>query len=319
MRLLHRHKLVGFAATARGQMTESQRTVLEPHWRALAARQLAHRAMAGRARAVLREQGIDAVLVKGAAQQDALYGPDVLRDSVDLDIWVGPGKLPEAIRALADLDFQLHPPLGDSVLDGPIPNGLPVFHPDADIEMDVHARLFPTFYAFGGLEEALVRNRDESGLTLTGHRLMAIATGAKDLYSTGRSLLDLTRIPPEAHPTLVAACDRARIRGLADAGMLAASLVFGRPMEWPVARPVDIRPILAALERPLDNRPTLQRARTWLSLRESLASRLMAVGSLPFAIRYQDLLEGGVDRTLHPLSRLLRLSRTYRHPSADRG
>ncbi|TMA95578.1 MAG: nucleotidyltransferase family protein [Deltaproteobacteria bacterium] len=100
-----------------------------------------YRRICGRLLSTLRAEGIQAILLKGAALADTVYPSPVLRHCHDIDILLMDGDLQRAVRALSSQDFMPFDETPEPVIDD-----MKLVH-RSGLPLELHSRLFRTpFY-----------------------------------------------------------------------------------------------------------------------------------------------------------------------------
>lgn len=315
LRVLRRHKLVAHAQALDG-LTDTQRALLKPSWRASSAAAMAQAAERDRIVAALHADYVPCIAYKGIVLQEWLHGRIDGRDSEDLDVWVPPLLFRRACRWALDDGYRLAFDLtADDLNARELPSELLLLHPGG-MHLDVHQRFFAPHYALEAAEayfESFVPWLDERTPAQVARfddlatALMVAITAGKDTWATLRHLSDLAlALERVDHAALAALADRTHTRRLVDVGAHLVEAVLGKRTGWepdgPIPQGVD-RALRAEVELPLP-----ARARIYLSARERRRDRLAYAALLPFKVSALDLepTRVPVPRTVRRIARLVR-------------
>ncbi len=237
LRTLKRHQLVGHAQRWM-TLSDGQREMLKPAWRAGTARALAQATERDRLVRLFREASVPVVAYKGVVYQEFLTGQPQGRDSADLDLAVRPLDFRRAIRLLLEnrytAAFELQPEhLAREVL----PSELLFLH-DSGMHLDLHQRFFAPHYALDAAEAELQRLLDAERPVLPAVSTVWLAalSAGKDAWSVARHLADLAdgldRLTPDEHGALARLADRTHTRRLVDTGFGLCAQILGRATAW---------------------------------------------------------------------------------------
>jgi hypothetical protein len=151
----------------------------------------------------LRDEGVDALPLKGPALAAYLYPDPALRPSSDIDLLVHRPAVPAAFRALSRLGYALEPRLGRL----PVQTLLAVssevtFRNGSGVPLDLHWEIAPRGYPFRFDAEILWRavrpvpldRREVPGLDPEALLLFLCVHGAKHLWSQLMWLGDIARL-----------------------------------------------------------------------------------------------------------------------------